>query len=74
MRSVYSIFLVKNCNISHISEKVLMNVSKLRFCESFMISNILNNSSPLFHIFENRLQIILISFNKQPIIPFLQKP
>ena len=29
-------------------------------------SNILINSSPVFHIFENELQIIFISFYKQP--------
>ena len=37
------------------------------------MSNILKNSSPLFRTFENKLQIILISFNKQSIIPYFQK-
>ena len=64
----------KNCSISYISEKVLMNISKIRFCESFIISNFLKISIPLFHIFENKVKVILISLNKQSIIPNFKNP
>ena len=49
-------------------------IVKIRFSENLIISNILKNLSPVFHIFENKFQIILISFDKQPIIPYFKNP
>ena len=47
----YSIFLLKNGNIPHIKEKVLLNILKISFHENLIISNILKTSTPVFHIF-----------------------
>ena len=47
-----------------------MSILKIHFLQKFYYAKYLEK----FHTFKNKLHIILISFNKQLIIPYFQKP